>query len=59
LKVASLADRHGRSFVVRAQAAASHTIVVTNVATVGARGVATRSARATVVIINPTPTFTG
>lgn len=28
-------------------------------ATVGARGVATRSARATVVIINPTPTFTG
>jgi uncharacterized repeat protein (TIGR01451 family) len=53
------AARHGRSFVARAQAVASHTMVVTNVATVGARGVATRSARATVVIIKPTPIFTG
>jgi hypothetical protein len=49
----------GRSFAVRARAVASHTMVVTNLATVGAGGVATRSARATVVIINPVPTFTG
>jgi len=58
-KLRSLADRRSRSFVVQARATASHTMVVTNLATVGARGQATRSARATVVIINPVPTFTG
>jgi len=34
-------------------------MVVTNLATVSARSVATRSARATIVIVSPTPTFTG
>jgi hypothetical protein len=34
-------------------------MALTNVATVGARGVATRSARATLVIINSVPTVTG
>jgi uncharacterized repeat protein (TIGR01451 family) len=58
-KVESLAARHSRTFVVRARATASHTTVVTNLATVRARGAATRSARATFVIINPMPTFTG
>jgi hypothetical protein len=45
--------------VLTARAAASHTLVVTNLATVGAPGIASRKARATVVIINPVPTFTG
>jgi len=58
-KIRSLTARHSRSFVVRARAVASHTMVVTNLATVGARGLATRSARATIVIINAAPTFTG
>ena len=58
-KLSSLGARHSRTFVVRARATASHTMVVTNVATAGARGIGTRRARATVVIINPTPTFTG
>jgi uncharacterized repeat protein (TIGR01451 family) len=58
-QIGSLTARHSRSFVVRARAIASHTIGETNFATVGARGIATRSARATVVIVNPTPTFTG
>jgi uncharacterized repeat protein (TIGR01451 family) len=58
-KVTSLAAGRSRSFLVRAQAVASHTTIVTNRATVGAHGIATRQAHATVVIINPTPTFTG
>jgi uncharacterized repeat protein (TIGR01451 family) len=58
-KVGSLGGRHRRTFAVRARAVPSHTTVVTRLATVRARGVATRTARATVVIINPTPTFTG
>jgi len=58
-KIGSLPARHRRSFVVRTRAVASHTMVVTNLATVSARRVATRSARATIVIVNPTPPFTG
>lgn len=59
-KIDSLAARHGRRFVVRARAIASHAMVVTNLATVRARGAATRSARATVIISTPAPpNFTG
>ncbi len=57
--VSSLAASTGRSFVIRASAVSSRTQAVTNVATVGAHGIATRSARATVVIFNPVPSFTG
>lgn len=45
--------------MIRATAVSAGTQVVRNVATVGAHGIATRSARATVVIINPVPSFTG
>jgi uncharacterized repeat protein (TIGR01451 family) len=58
-KIAVLAARASRSFVLRARAVASRTHIVSNLATVGARGIATRSARATVVIISPAPSFTG
>ena len=59
-KIGSLASGRSRTFVVSARALASGTRVVTNGATVGAPGVAARSARATVVIFNPTPpNFTG
>lgn len=57
--ISSLRSRSSRRFVLRARAVASHTQVVRNLATVTAHGIATRSARATVVIINPVPTFTG
>ncbi|HUA47577.1 MAG TPA: Ig-like domain-containing protein [Solirubrobacteraceae bacterium] len=57
--IRSLASGHSRTFRVSARGVASRTRSVTNVATAGARGVATRSARATVVVINPVPTFTG
>jgi uncharacterized repeat protein (TIGR01451 family) len=57
--VSSLRSRASRRFVLRARAVAPHTHVVTNLASVTAHGVATRSARATVVIINPVPSFTG
>jgi hypothetical protein len=48
-----------RTFTLRVRAVASRTRVVINDATVSAPGTATRSARATVVIINPVPRFTG
>jgi uncharacterized repeat protein (TIGR01451 family) len=57
--VSSLAASASRSFVMRAGAVSSRTQAVTNVATVGGHGIATRSARATVVIFNPVPSFTG
>jgi uncharacterized repeat protein (TIGR01451 family) len=57
--ISSLAAHASRRFTLRAQAVASHTVLVTNVATVRAHGIATRTARATVVIINPVPNFTG
>ncbi len=58
-RTGSLAARRARTFVVRARAAASRGRLVTNLATVGAPGVATRTARATILIIRPAPTFTG
>lgn len=57
--ISSLRPHAGRTFALRAQAVASHTQVVTNLATVSAHGIATRNARATLVISNPVPTFTG
>jgi uncharacterized repeat protein (TIGR01451 family) len=57
--VSSLAASASRSFVIRADAVSSRTQAVTNVATVGAHGIAARSARATVAIFNPVPSFTG
>jgi uncharacterized repeat protein (TIGR01451 family) len=57
--IRSLASGHSRTFRVHARGVVSSTRSVTNVATVGAHGVATRSARSTVRVINPVPTFTG
>ena len=57
--IRSLASGHSRTFRVDARGVVPGTRAVTNVATVGADGVATRSARSTVVVINPVPTFTG
>jgi uncharacterized repeat protein (TIGR01451 family) len=58
-KIGSLAAGRTRTFVVRARADASSTRVLTNTATAGAPGIATRRARATFTIINPVPNFTG
>ncbi len=55
--VGSLPSRHSRTFVVQTRAVASHSRGVTNIATVRAPGLPTRSARARVVIISPS--FTG
>ena len=57
--VSSLASGHSRTFTLRATAVSTSTRVVTNVATVAAHGIATRSARAPVVIMSPVPSFTG
>ena len=57
--ISSIAAGRSRSFAVRARAVAARTRVVTNTATVSAHGIATRSARATVMIIHTVPTFTG
>lgn len=58
--ISSLARHASRTFVLRVRAVASSTKVVTNVATVGAPGTATRTARAPVEIINSVPPkFTG
>jgi uncharacterized repeat protein (TIGR01451 family) len=58
-EIGAIGPRHSRTFVLRATAVASATRVVTNLATVSAHGIAKRTARATVVIINPVPNFTG
>ena len=57
--IGSLAAHASRRFVLRADAVAPRTQVVRNLATVKAHGIATRSARAPIVIVNPVPSFTG
>jgi uncharacterized repeat protein (TIGR01451 family) len=57
--IGTLRSKRSVRFVVRTTAVATGARVVTNVATVSARGVATASARATVAIVSPVPTFTG
>lgn len=58
-KTASLGPGRRRHFVVRVRAVSSRARSVTNVATVGARGVVIRRARATLMITSVVPTVTG
>jgi uncharacterized repeat protein (TIGR01451 family) len=58
-RVGSLGSGRGRTLALRARAVASHTRVAVNVATIRASGMRARTARAVVVILKPTPTFTG
>ncbi|HTU85335.1 MAG TPA: Ig-like domain-containing protein [Solirubrobacteraceae bacterium] len=58
-KIGSLAAKRSRTFGLRATAVASGSRVVTNLATVSAHGIASRTARATVAIVSPVPSFTG